>query len=68
MRTKDNGGLVPPAAMALASLKVVPSDGKLVEHFTAARPSFADRMAASKALRTNVPPREISGIQTFTKT
>ena len=51
---------MPPASMALASLKVVPSDGKLVEHFTAARPSVADRMAAGKALRTNVPRESLA--------
>jgi uncharacterized protein (DUF2252 family) len=43
------------AAKSLPSLKVVPSDRKLIEQFTAARPSVADRMAAGKALRTKVP-------------
>src|SRR5277367_815923 len=42
-------------AKALPSLKVVPSDRKLIELFTAARPSVADRIAAGKALRTKVP-------------
>jgi Uncharacterized protein conserved in bacteria (DUF2252) len=37
------------------SLKVVPSEKKLIEQFTASRPSVADRMAAGKALRTQVP-------------
>jgi Uncharacterized protein conserved in bacteria (DUF2252) len=60
MGTKDTGGLVPPAAMALPALEVVPSDGKLVDHFTAARPSVADRMAAGKALRTNVPRESLA--------
>jgi uncharacterized protein (DUF2252 family) len=43
------------ASKSLPSLKTVPHDSKLIEQFTAARPSVADRMAAGKALRTKVP-------------
>jgi uncharacterized protein (DUF2252 family) len=43
------------AVKPFPSLKVVPSDTRLIELFTATRPSVADRMAAGKALRTNVP-------------
>jgi uncharacterized protein (DUF2252 family) len=46
---------VATAAKSLPSFKVLPSDSKLLEQFTAARPSVADRMAAGKALRTKVP-------------
>src|SRR5277367_1887799 len=43
------------AAKSFASRKVVPTERKLIEQFTAARPSVADRMPAGKALRTTVP-------------
>lgn len=43
------------AAASARSSKVAPHDTKLVESFTAARPSVTDRMAAGKALRTKVP-------------
>src|SRR5271170_4278039 len=35
--------------------KMARGDSRLIEQFTAARPSVADRMAAGKALRTTVP-------------
>jgi len=43
------------AAKPVPSLKVVSSGGRIVEKFTEARPSVADRLAAGKALRTKVP-------------
>src|SRR5258705_1076045 len=43
------------AAKPIPSLHVVSSGGRLVEKFTASRPSVADRMEAGKALRTKVP-------------
>jgi uncharacterized protein (DUF2252 family) len=43
------------AAKPTPSLHVVSSGGRLVEKFTAARPSVADRLEAGKALRTKVP-------------
>src|SRR5277367_782400 len=48
------------AAKSFASLKVVPTESKLIEQFTAARPSVADRMAAGKALRTKVPRESLA--------
>src|SRR5277367_394121 len=39
----------------MAGVKAVSRASKLVEQFTAARPSVADRIAAGKALRTKVP-------------
>jgi len=46
---------VATAAKSFPSPRVVRSDSRLVEQFTAARPSVADRMATGKALRTKVP-------------
>jgi hypothetical protein len=48
------------AAKSLPSLKVVPNEGRLVERFTAARLSAADRMAAGKDLRRTVPRNSLA--------
>ena len=53
-------GKIVATAKSLPSLKVLPSESSLVERFTAARPSAADRMAAGKALRTRVPRNSLA--------
>lgn len=56
-KTEASSGekIVALADRSLPSFKVVPSESRFVEGFTAARPSAADRMAAGRALRMRVP-------------
>ena len=53
-------GTIVATAKSLPSLKVVPGESRLVERFTVARPSVADRMAAGKALRARVPRNSLA--------
>lgn len=55
------------SAKSLPSLRVIHSGGTLVDQFTAARPSVADRMAAGKTLRTKVPRASLADYKPFLK-